>query len=295
MYFSGSFREVVARRMIERNAPRLFTYAYPKEAYMYLNIATAQGIRCDIMIDSGAFTAWNKGKPVELPELLQYHDRLLDTYGHAHDFVFIALDIISGERGRMATPEEIEDGMQRSMDNFIAMQEHHQHPVLPVYHTGEPVSFRDAFLERCDYICLSMNQNLTEKERVAWAMEAQVSGTRMHGLAATGSRIMEYVDWFSVDSAGWLMTAAMGKILWYNGRRFQPLDISDNNPSLKQPGKHVFNMPGKEYILDTIASMGYDPQVLSTSYIDRCFWNIDVWTSFEPKKQVRREEGLFAL
>jgi hypothetical protein len=297
MYFSGSFREVIARYMIERDASRLFTFAYPKEAFMYLNIATDMGKRCDILIDSGAFTAWNKGTPVELDTLLNYHQRILDLYGDAHDFQFIALDVIPGERGRMATPTEIEDGMKESFDNFLRMAEHHggAEYVLPVYHSGEPAHFRDAFLQHTNHICLSMNQNLSERERVAWAMEAQVEGALLHGLAATGTRIMEYVDWYSVDSAGWLMTAAMGSVLWSNGRRFFPLAVSEDSPQRKEPNKHIANRDDAEFVKDTIADKGYDWNVLATDYLERCRWNIDAWLAYQPRKNVKRTEGLFEL
>jgi len=297
MYFSGSFREVVARRMIEHNAPRLFTYAYPKEAFMYLNIASEMGVHCDILIDSGAFTAWNKGRPVQLEQLLAYHKQILDTYGDKHDFQFIALDVIPGERGRMATPQEMEDGMKRSFDNFLAMAEFHGDvkKVLPVYHSGEPVAFRDAFLEHTNHICLSMNQNLSERERVAWAMEAQVPGVKLHGLAATGTRIMEYVDWYSVDSAGWLMTAAMGSILWHNGKRFFPLAVSSDSPQRKEPGKHIENRPDSDTVKDLIYAKGFDPETLAVDYLERCFWNIEAWMEYQPRKRIQRIEGLFDL
>lgn len=294
MYFSGILHGVDGR-LVERGAPRLHSFAYPKEAAWYLDIASSEGIRCDIMIDSGAFTAWNIGKPVQLDALLHYHDDLLQRYGADHDFTFIALDVMPGERGRAATPQEIQDGMARSMENYLIMQEHHTHPVLPVYHSSEPESFRDDFLGRTDHICLSMSQNMTERERVDWAMHAQVENVKLHGLAATGTRIMEYVDWYSVDSAGWLMTAAMGKILWNNGTRITPVDISDTSPMLRMANKHVTNRNERDMLLQSIIDKGYDPEALSSDYIQRCYWNIDTWLSYQPKKRVRREQGLFAL
>lgn len=295
MYFSGSFRDEVARHMIARDASRLVTFAYPREIYAYCDLAAELGARADVMVDSGAFTAWNKGRPVELQDLIAAYKDVEKQYGGVHDFTFISLDVIPGERGRMPTREELELGMQRSYDNWHALRSEVASPVLPVYHSSEPLWFRDLYLEHTDWICLSMLQDLTEKQRVNWAMEAQVPGIRMHGLAATGSAMMERVDWYSVDSAGWLMGAAMGKITWMVNGRMKPVDISRESPARRRKGAHVDNMTFVEEMEAEIAARGWDVNELRENYMARCKWNVDMWLNYTPPRRITKTVGLFDL
>ena len=247
------------------------------------------------MVDSGAFTAWNKGRPVELRDLIAAYRDVEHRYGAVHDFTFISLDVIPGERGRMPSAGELREGMDRSYENWHALRNEVQSPVLPVYHSSEPLWFRDRYLEHTNWLCLSMLQDLTERQRVNWAMEAQVPGTKMHGLAATGAAMMERVDWYSVDSAGWLMGAAMGKITWMVNGRMRPVDISQESPARKRKGAHVDNMTFVAQLEEEIKRLGWDPDELRSSYIARCKWNVDMWLNYTPPRRVTQTVGLFEL
>lgn len=276
-YFSGSCRQDVDQYLINKDAYRLLTFAYQKEIHEYLALAEAEGKSCNLIIDSGAFTSWNSGKPVELQELLDNNKYLLDNHGDKHTFTFISLDVMPGERDRAPTPDEIQAGMDKSLENLAVLHRELSAPVLPVFHSGEPVSFRDALLEYSNYLCLSMNQGMSEMERVNWAQRVAPKGAKLHGLAATGNTMLKAVPWHSVDSAGWLMVAAMGSILIHNGKRFFSLSISDDSPNLKTRGKHLQNRHDKEMLCDIIISRGYTPEELADDYGKRWLWNIDTW------------------
>lgn len=294
MYFSGSMTHPdVVDRLTSTGVHRLFTFAAPKEVHEYLRHCDQRGLRANIMIDSGAFTAWNIGKPVKLEELLAYDLELLRRYPQ-HNFVFIALDVIPGSRGVMPTQVEINAAVDQSYRNFVTMlQALPGQTVLPVYHSGEDRFIRDRYLSHVPYICLSMNQNLSEGQRLQWAREAMVPGYYFHGLAATGNAMLSQVDWFSVDSSGWLMVAAMGCILFPIGNKLKPLPVSDTAPARKQHGKHIENMHEAPWIRQYIASRGYDPDKLMTDYAARICWNIDQWNSPPWVKNVVQPQGLF--
>lgn len=296
IYFSGAQSSgIIGTELLKRNVPVLFTHAYPKELHKYLEMADATGIRCDVMVDSGAFTAWNKGKPVTLDQLMDFHKEVLDTYGDKHDFVFIALDIIPGERGRMPTEQDVIEAMRESYDNFLYMQERTPRPILPVYHSGEPQEYRDKLLQHTNYICLSMNQNMSEKNRIRWAAEAQVEGVQMHGLAATGRRMVKYVDWHTVDSAGWCKKAGMGIILLPTTNGYTEVFAAFDSPYKKQRGKHIDNRHDVQYIEDIMRSQGYEPDDIRNGYESRCIWNVDQYLNLKINKLVTYEKGLFDL
>jgi len=295
MYFSGSMTHPsVVDRLVSTNVYRLFTFAAPKEVHEYLAECDKRGVRANIMLDSGAFTSWNIGKPVQLQDLVAYDYDLLQRYPH-HNFVFIALDVIPGSRGRMATQVEIDKCVEESYVNFRYMQTCFPgRHILPVYHSGEARHIRDRYLQHTQYMCLSMNQDLSEGQRLAWAREAMVPGFFFHGLAATGNAMLSQIDWYSVDSSGWLMVAAMGSILFPVGNKLKPLPVSGTAPDRKNQGKHLSNMHERDYMLQLIHQHGYTEEQLAHDYAARICWNIDMWNNPPWQKAVVKPMGLFS-
>ena len=294
MYFSGSMTHPsVVERLTSTGVHRLFTYAAPKEVHEYLRYCDQHQRKARIMLDSGAFTAWNIGKPVQLEKLVAYDLDLIQRYPH-HEFVFIALDVIPGERGRMATQVEIDAAVRQSYNNFRHMQAAlGGATVLPVYHSGEDKRLRDAYLSLTDYVCLSPNQNMSEAQRFQWARESIVDGYKFHGLATTGNRMLTFVDWFSVDSSGWLMVAAMGAILFPVGNELKPVSVSSTAPTRKVAGQHITTMGEAPWVIEKIRAQGYDPEVLATDYAARICWNIDRWNENHWNKRPQRANTLF--
>lgn len=295
MYFSGRmYTPQVMTHMLGKRVPRLLSHAYPHDIDVYLSHALRMGVTgVDMMIDSGAFTSWSLGHPVGLDELIAYDASLMQRFPD-HRFTFIALDVIPGERGRMATQNEIDIAVRKSYDNFLVMRQALPGArILPVYHSGEDKWLRDAYLKLTDYICLSPNQNLSEHQRFQWAQEVIVPGYKFHGLATTGNKMLSYVDWYSVDSSGWLMVAAMGSVLFPVGGKLKPLSVSNTAPTKKVQGQHIENMNESPWIIDAIQRMGYDPQKLATDYNERICFNIDRWNETHWVKTPVQNVGLF--
>lgn len=299
LYFSGwnaGEDNFLQRELIRLGGYRLCSFAYASHAHTYLELAEEAGIRAKVMIDSGAFTAWTSGKPVQLKELIYYSKKLLSQYGSRHDFIFISLDVIPGAKGRTPTEAELKRAMEESYDNYIVYQQEigSKHKVLPVYHSGEATSFRDRFLEHTDHICLSMNQDMAEKHRVEWATRNQISGVKLHGLAATGVQMIKYVDWYSVDSAGWIMSAAMGQIMWplENGR-ISSISISSTSPNLKRKNAHAKTISMDNELRDIIESRGFNLLELSENPVTRMRWNMNVWLTHNWVRKQLVQEGLF--
>lgn len=297
LYFSGSVEPEVNRYLIQRQALRLSTFAYPKEAYTYLKLADQLGRRATMLIDSGAFTAWSVGKPVKLDNLIDYNDKLLRDYGDRHDFIFISLDAIPGERGRAATSEEISRAVDISYANFCAMQQHFRgRYVLPVFHSGEDFRLRNAYLHLTDYVCLSMDQGMPEHMRLTWAKRATVPGFKFHGLAATGNRMVTEVPWYSVDSSSWVTVGSMGGILWPRpDGTFRVLPISGNSPARHNRGEHYENLSDFERgrAANYIRSQGFCPDRMGMDYNERIGWNVHMWLNPPWRRKQAPQADLF--
>ncbi|TQE99423.1 MAG: hypothetical protein FKY71_08615 [Spiribacter salinus] len=296
LYFSGSVDAGVEKYLIDSNAYRLLTFAYPKEVDHYLGLAAQAGKSCRMMMDSGAFSAWNSGKEVTLRELCDYNDKVLARYPQ-HEFLFISLDVIPGDRGRKPTNEELAKSIEQSKQNFKVMQEHYKGraTVLPVYHTGEDLSLRNYYMELTDYICLSMDQTMSERDRLAWAKRVAVPGWRYHGLAATGNNMVTQIGWHSADSSSWVTVGSMGGLLWPVGNRFRVLPVSSNSPSRHEAGHHLTTLSAYERARaeDYIRSKGFDPDALATSYQYRWCWNAYQWLEAPWKRNIQKPVDLF--
>ena len=299
LYYSGGLGRtdiLVDEMLIKTDAYRLCTFAYPKEATYYLDLADTLGKRARVMIDSGAFTAWSLGKPVELPKLIYYVKGLLAKYGDRHEFIFIALDVMPGEKNRRPTEAELKAGMQKSYENYIEYKaEMEGYEILPVYHTGEPIQLRDWYMKHTDYICLSMNLGMSEQNRIDWALRVSVTGLRTHGLAATGARMTRYVDWFSVDSAAWVKRGAMGQIYWPNNTGFlKSFTVSAISGTRKVHNANVATTTFSEDMIAIIQDRGYTLEQLQHDRGARLMWNVEVWNEADSWKKVPvKEKGLF--
>ena len=301
LYFSvvlsGKSGHLTNDKIARRGGYRLSTFAYPKEVHEWIAAVEKVGATTSMIIDSGAFTTWNSGGRVNLKELIDYNKMILSRYGDHHGFMFISLDVIPGERGRRAGSEEIAKAVDQSIDNFKVMQQEFPgHYILPVYHSGEDVSVRNTYMQMTDYICLSMDQTMSEKNRIEWAARSYVEGFKFHGLAATGNRMITEVPWFSVDSAGWLNSGSMGSIyLDFGEGLLRKIKISDQSPERHDAGQHYDNLPEQEKrkITEMIIEKGYDPEQLRTDYMIRHLWNIDAWFDSSWRPNYSKVQELF--
>ena len=228
-----------------------------------------------ILLDSGAFTAWNQGHVMELKELMPvYYDFMSKYWSSVKDVWLINLDKIPGSPGRTADQAEIDDCIRISDENYNLLVREFGPRVLPVYHQGES---KDRLLELsniAEYICISPRNDLHENFRVAWSREAHAAlpmGKRTHGLAATGVSMMTTVPWGSVDSAAWVFKAGTGVIILTINGKMIDLGVSEQSPSRFIEGRHVMNLNSamKKVVEDRIESLGFTVAELAESHSAR--------------------------
>lgn len=164
-----------------------------------------------IMLDSGAFTAWNAGGSVTLDEVKSTYSRFLTEADRMFEEIWlINLDVIPGKKGRDPTPQELRTAIEESDRNLTALRAEFGDCVLPVFHQGEG---QGRLLEVVDqskgYLCLSPNNKKPEGERWRWAQLARTAlrdlgcDVQTHGLATTGNDMIREAGLTSGDSAAW--------------------------------------------------------------------------------------------
>lgn len=300
MYFSGGgvrgVWEPTNRFLLENNAARLVSFEYAKLAIDYCSLAAQYNRPFIFLLDSGAFSAWSKGSEVDIHQLAEFYRKIKATPGiQPH---LINLDVIPGEKGRDPTPQEVSEGMQKSVDNYNYLNSLFPGEVLPVYHQGEPTSFRDYLLSCTHYICLSPRNDLHENKRVEWIREVtpKSKDAYTHGLATTGSTMMQASDWWSVDSASWVFTAGMGNIMWKTeDNRIITIPISSISPSRKTINAHVSTLAPitHDAIRQLIRDKGYNYDEMCFSDKIRYVWNADVMLNYVPNVQIIHTQVLF--
>jgi hypothetical protein len=159
----------------------------------------------DFFLDSGAFSAWSKGKQINLDSYIEFiknNDFLLKAY---------------------ATLDDIKDP-KKTEENTEYMREKGLDPI-PVFHWGEPYEILDKLIAKEKYIALGGMVPITTKDLLPWLDDCFVRicdsegnpKLKVHGFGLTTVSLMRRYPWFSVDSTSVIMSAAMGRILLPNG------------------------------------------------------------------------------
>ena len=176
-----------------------------------------------ILLDSGAFTGWNKGEATSVDDVLRKYSSFINMAGDQFDEIWgINLDVIPGERGRDPTPKELDDAVRVSDINFEILVKEFGDIILPVFHQGETPERLDECVGqvagKSNYICVSPRNDLAETLRVKWSRDChgiltdKYPDIMTHGLATTGNRMVRTVPWYSGDSAAWVQHGGFGMI-----------------------------------------------------------------------------------
>jgi hypothetical protein len=170
-----------------------------------------------IMLDSGAFTAWNAGKSVSLDQVREHYARFLESGDGLFDEVWlINLDVITDDT---MTGDEKKAATERSDENFRILRSEFGNCVLPVFHQREGKARLREVIEQADgYLCLSPTNKIPEDHRWRWALLANSalrdlgSKARAHGLATTGNVMIREAKLFSGDSGAWVEHGKFGTV-----------------------------------------------------------------------------------
>lgn len=304
-YVSGEYDAAFVEHLVDEDHAWLTSYAYPRSVKvrtaLFADHLRASNKRGKHMIDSGAFTSWSLGKPVDLAAYCDTCNWLLDTFSDCMDFTFVALDQIPGQKGRETTDEDRRTACTTSAANYDFMRKRVRGTIKPVFHTGDPDWLLHHYAD-AEYIGFGMSQALAEKDRVKWVQQAQrkAAGKKLHGLAATGFSMLRAAPWHSVDSAAWLYAAAMGGIAWVRADgKLLTVSVSDQSPNLKQQDAHITTLPRmqQDAIAGDVAARGLTLEQLAGDWTARWRWNVYAYREacrrVNPAIDAPTQQGLF--
>lgn len=214
-------------------------------------VSSMQPQQLRFFLDSGAYSAWSAGKPVDLDEYIEFIKANIEVID-----VYACLDVIPGAPGKKPTQKQRDEAAAATWQNYLYMKAQGLEP-LPVYHYGEDIKWLHNMLEHgVDYIGLGGLVGIPSALRRVWldrvfsviTDEDGKPTVKTHGFGMTSVPLIFRYPWYSVDSTSWIKTSQFGMV--YLPRvnadgEFQfdvtpeVIAVSDQNPTQQQDGKHV--------------------------------------------------------
>lgn len=225
-----------------------------------------------VLLDSGAFSAWNSGVSISIDDYIAFCQE------HPDCNYYVNLDVIPGSRGKSISKLEIDEACKQSWNNYqIMCKELPKDKVIPVFHFAEDIDWLRRYIDDgSQYIGIGSGAKKSPARKREWLFRSSFtrpsiekiirdSGVRTHGFGVTTVSIMRDFPWYSVDSTSWAIIAAMGNILiprkrngeWdYSSNPIQ-INVSDRSPSIKKDS-HLSNLRNqtKEWLYEYLRQEG---------------------------------------
>lgn len=220
------------------------------------------------VLDSGAFSAWRQGITIDV---FEYAKAVNEVQDYFTDIVCI---------------DAIDDPVTSEANHLIMLEEGCKN-VMPVFHSGEPLSVLKYLINQgYPYIGISPNNDWPEGQKQKWLAELfatfDMNKIKTHGFGYTSLEGLKQYPLTTADSATWIFLGAFGSITTPFGRCL----ISDR---MKDSKDHLNNwMPhDKEKIVSYVKSMGYTIDELTSSPYRRQQFNAQyfVWALQRPSEQ----------
>lgn len=222
--YESALRENGAKNLLVSYA---FKQAVPKVAEY---VKSVEGGR--LIIDSGAFSAWNKGEVIDLKEYGEWCGETLEKLKGEMDVHIVNLDVIPGKLGQNPTQNEINDSAERGWENLLKLEEMGLKP-LHVFHQFEDFSVLDRIRDHQSYFGVSPSNACSVSERERWLAKVfyylKDDLPKTHGFGVTSKRLLESFPWYSVDSTSWAAVEMYGRACfttkrdrhgdWFNSRK----------------------------------------------------------------------------
>ncbi len=211
---------------------RLVSFLYKDQLPKWLQVSEKRKGR--VIIDSGAFSAWNNGAVISLDEYIQYAHNSISLCSENNKKVRIVnLDVIPGKVGETSALNSflgnkkhlkqnkkiINSAAKQGFSNLKIMK---QNGIIPihVFHQGEDFKWLDKMIEQTDYIGISPANDMPTYSKKKWMYsvfeylykhDAKVD---THGFAVMIPELLKQLPWTSCDAISWRMIAATGSVIY---------------------------------------------------------------------------------
>lgn len=243
-----------------------------------------------LFIDSGAYSAYTKGKEVDVDDYIKFINETGDAV-----FVYAQVDKIPQVIGRQPTAEELADAPRQSWENYLYMvkriKPEYRDKLIPVFHYEEDEKWLRNMLEythedgsHIPYIGLAASTVGSAKDRIKWLStcfsiikQSSNPNVMTHGFGTTSLGVIRKFPLTSVDSTTWIQTAVHGQIC-FNETQYVVSDrrlkegknvLFMNEYLYKELEKGVESLScfGDKFTLENLAQDAYLRQRFNLSYL----------------------------
>lgn len=164
-----------------------------------------------MLLDSGAFSAWNAGAQVDLDDYIRFIRENIDYVS-----AYVNLDVIPGQPGRVPNPAEVEASAAQGWANMLYMEGCGLNPI-PVFHQGEQFKWLERMVKHgCEYIGISPANDRSTQQKQLWldrvfssiCDEDGYPVVKTHAFGVTSPTLMGRYPWYTVDSTTWLASGS---------------------------------------------------------------------------------------
>ena len=222
LYFAGA--EAFADIVFSEPGNLLMSYYYVKQRFSkFVPLLENKSPDKKLFIDSGAFTAWTKGKEIDADEYIafinQYSDHI-DLYGQ--------IDVIPGDIVKGYTAAQVVEAAEKTWANYLYMRQRMKNPdgLLYTFHVGEPYAYleqalnwKDADGKQIPYIAFGGMVGKPVPTKKAFLdkcfriiKNSSNPNVKVHAFGMTSIDILSQYPITSADSTSWIMTGANGGI-----------------------------------------------------------------------------------
>jgi hypothetical protein len=198
----------------------LFSYEDKKVINQVEHLATYRDEKFMILIDSGAFSAWNRGLQIDIDHYVEFIDKVkkIDTI---HDIYFINLDVIPHIKGTTPTKEQIVRACEKGIENYHYIKSK-GHSTIHTFHQFEDFKYLELIKKECNdlnYIGISPANDQSVESRNEWLGEVFYNirnDVRTHVLGLTAKDSLERFPCYSADSSSWINVGRFGELFDYH-------------------------------------------------------------------------------
>lgn len=172
-----------------------------------------------LIIDSGAFTAWNSGKQINIEDYKNFCIKLPE------DTIFVSLDIIPTTAS--FDPNETEKCCEQGYENFIYLKRYLKN-VLPVYHYKDNIKWLKKYIEHTDYVGISPANDTQEEVKrlfLDYVFKQLPRNIKTHSFGYTAGEGLKHYPFYSVDSTSWKGAHRFGNVIYFLKNNIVSFDI----------------------------------------------------------------------
>lgn len=304
-YFTGvSSTSNVANFLIEKGGCILLSQLNErKNIYNWIErLKELHNNKCKLFIDSGAFSAWTKGKSIDIDEYISFINTNKDYLT-----ICASVDNIPGEprSAHVASEEEVRISAEKTWDNFIYMRNKMEDvdKLLCTFHCGEPWECLERMLEYKDeagpinYIAFggmvgkneSVIKSFLEK---AFQIVKKSSNpeVKIHAFGMTRLNYLNEYSFTSADSTSWLQTANFGNIIIDS----KTVCLSDRK---LMDDDNIINKSAalKDSVSDIISKYNYTIEELSQDSNKRLMFNVQSLQNWADNYECKSSENVYKM